>query len=112
MSAYKPYVSQRVDYAQRFLVRFQREVLDRGRTNYPFPQLCDMAAIPRDLRAALLQDLIQRGYVQSQGGELISLTAAGVQLVSTPPPPVESSDNPSPHDRESRVRTPGSGPRG
>ena len=112
MSTYLPRVGQRVDYARRFLVRFQREVHDRGRTDHPFPQLCDMAAIPHDLRAALLQDLIQRGYVQSQGGDLISLTAAGLQLVSTPPLPVETSDNPSLHDRESRVRTPGSGTRG
>lgn len=77
----------------------------------PFPHLCDMAAIPRDLRAALLQDLTRRSYVESQGGDRTSsLTAAGLQVISTPPP-VETSDNPSPHDRASRVRTPGSGTR-
>jgi hypothetical protein len=110
MGAHKPYGSQRVDYARRFLVRFQREVLDRGRTDHPFPHLCDMAAIPRDLRAALLQNLMQCNYVESQGGDRISLTAAGLQLIGTAPP-VETSDNPSPHDRASRVRTPGSGTR-
>lgn len=105
-----PHARKRVDYARRLLVRFQREVLDRGRQDHPFPQLCDMAAIPRDLRAALLHDLMQRNYVESQGGDRISLTTAGLQLTNTPPP-VETSDNPSPHDRASRVRTPGSGTR-
>ena len=110
MGDYTPHARQRVDYARRLLVRFQREVLDRGRPDHPFPHLCDMAAIPRDLRAALLQDLTRRSYVESQGGDRISLTAAGLQLIRTPPP-VEVSDNPSPHDRASRVRTPGSGTR-
>ena len=112
MGEHGPHVRHRADYTQSLLVRLQREVRDRGRTAHPFPRLCDMAAIPRDLRAALLHDLVQRGYVQPEGGDLVSLTAAGRQLASTPPPPVAMTDNPSPREGESLARPPGSSARG
>jgi hypothetical protein len=83
MSLREPYIKRDTNYAQRLLVRFQREVLDRGRKVSSFPKLCDMAAIPRDLRAALLQTLVLRGHVQPEGGDLVSLTAAGTQQAAT-----------------------------
>jgi hypothetical protein len=83
MSLREPYIKRETNYAQRLLVRFQREVLDRGRKVSSFPKLCDMAAIPRDLRAALLQTLVLRGHVQPEGGDLVSLTAAGTQQAAT-----------------------------
>ncbi len=84
MSLREPYLKHDTNYAQRFLVRFQREMLDRGRKANSFPRLCDMTAIPRDLRAALLRTLVLDGYVQQQAGDLISLTAAGTQQATAP----------------------------
>jgi len=84
MSLHEPYHKRETNYAQRLLVRFQREVLDRGRKVNSFPKLCDMAAIPRDLRAALLQTLVLHGHVQPEGGDLVSLTAAGIKQAASP----------------------------
>lgn len=109
MSLHEPNLRHRADYVQRLLARLQREAFDRGRTAHPFSRLCDMASIPHDLRAALLQRLVLHGHVQPEGGDLISLTAAGLQLASTPP--VAASDNASPRDGESLARPPGGGTR-
>ena len=112
MGEHGPQVRHRADYTQRLLGRFRREVLDRGRQAQAFPRLCDMVAIPRDLRAALLQDLVQRGYVQPEGGDLVSLTAAGLQAATAPSPPAAMTDNPTPRDGESLARLPGGRERG
>jgi hypothetical protein len=71
-----------------------------------------MSAIPRDLRAALLKNLVLQGYLQPEVGDLVSLTAAGKLAATAPLAPSGPSDNPSPHDTSSRVRTPGSGAHG
>jgi hypothetical protein len=107
LSLNEPSLTHVTNYAQRLLVRLQREVFDRGRKAHDFPRLCDMTAIPRDLRAALLQNLVLHGYVQAQGGDLIALTPTGSQLAKMPAAVAAQSDNPSPRDGESLARTPG-----
>jgi hypothetical protein len=43
-----------------------------------------MVSIPRDLRAGLLKTLVGKGYVKAEGGDLVSITAAGTKLASSP----------------------------
>ena len=112
MSPHERSLTRELHHAQRLLSRLQREVRDRGRAAHPFARLCDMAAIPRDLRAALLDSLVLHGYVQPEGGDLVALTGAGARLASAPPPPGAPTDNPSPRDGASLARPPGSGMRG
>lgn len=113
MSLHEPSLLHGTNYGQRFLVRLQREVVNHGPRAHPFARLCDMAAIPRDLRADLLGQLVRAGYITGVG-DLVRITEAGRQLVAAPlaqPPLAEATRNPSPHDSASRARPPGSGTR-
>jgi hypothetical protein len=112
LSLNEPSLTHVTNYAQRLLVRLQREVFDRGRKAHDFRRLCDMAAIPRDLRTALLQSLVRHGYVQAQGGDLVALTTTGMQLAKAPAPVAALSNNPSPREGSTLARTPGSRMRG
>ena len=71
-----------------------------------FGVVCDTMSIPRDLREQLLMDLLREHYI-TRDGDRVSITEAGKQLASMPPPPVVVARTPAPRDRASRARTPG-----
>ncbi len=92
-----------------------KQVIDRlyretGATS--FARICDTISIPRDLRSGLLDQLVEAGYVTGEANQVQS-KAKEVVLSREPvmSPPVEETRNPSPHDSESRARTPGTGRR-
>lgn len=86
-----------------------KQVLDwlhRERDAHTFAAICDRISIPRDLRQGLLEQLVSAGYVTSEGDRM-RLTEAGKQLATAPVrSPDDPTQNPSPSDKESRVRTP------
>jgi hypothetical protein len=84
MSLREPNIKRETNYAQRLLERLQRELTDRGRKTSSFSDVCDMVAVPRDLRAALRRTLEGKGYVKPEGGDLVSITAAGTKLATSP----------------------------
>jgi hypothetical protein len=84
MSLREPRRKHETDHSQRLLERLQRELTDRGRKTSSFSAVCDMVAIPRDLRAALLKTLVGKGYIKAEGGDLVSITPAGTKLASSP----------------------------
>jgi hypothetical protein len=43
-----------------------------------------MVSIPRDLRAGLLKTLVGKGYVKPEGGDQVSITAAGTKMATSP----------------------------
>ena len=84
MSLHEPHRRHQTDHSQRLLARLQRELSERGRKTSSFSDVCDMVSIPRDLRAALLKTLMSKGYVKSESGDQISMTAAGTKLATSP----------------------------
>ena len=84
MSLREPRRRHETNHPQRLLERLQRELTERGRKTSSYPELCDMVAIPRDLRAGLLKTLVGKGYVKPEGGDQISITAAGTKLATSP----------------------------
>jgi DNA-binding IclR family transcriptional regulator len=113
MSLREPNLPTPNDHVRHFLDRLTREARDTGRSAFPYAELCSRAGIPRDLREKLLVNLLREKYV-SREGDLVRITPAGTKHAGSPvtqSPPVDKADNPSPFDRESRIRTPGSGTR-
>ena len=45
-----------------------------------YAEICDMISIPRDLRAALLANVIAQGYATDEGAGRVYLTAQGIAL--------------------------------
>ncbi len=84
MSLHEPRRTHETNHSQRLLERLQREATERGRKTSSFSEVCDMVAIPRDLRAGLLKTLVGKGYVKSEGGDQVSITAAGTKLATSP----------------------------
>jgi hypothetical protein len=84
MSLNEPQRKHQTDYPQRLLERLQRELTERGRKTSSFSQLCDMASIPRDLRAALLKSLVGKGYLKAESGDHVSITPAGARQATSP----------------------------
>lgn len=84
MSLREPNIKRETNYAQLLLARLQRESTERGRRTVSFSDVCDMVAVPRDLRAALRRSLEGKGYVKQEGGDLVSITAAGTKLATSP----------------------------
>jgi hypothetical protein len=72
------------NYPQRLLAQLQRELTERGRKTSSYPELRDMVAIPRDLRAGPSKTLVGKGYVQPEDDDPISITAAGTRLATSP----------------------------
>jgi hypothetical protein len=112
MSLREPNLPTPNDHIRRFLDRFTREARDTGRSAFSFTELSSRASIPRDLRERLLSNLLREEYVTREGDQ-VRITSAGMTLVATPliPVPLGTPNNPSPSDRQSRVRTPGDGTR-
>ena len=94
--------------SKQIIDRLYRETGTGSVAPKSFTAICDMISIPRDLRARLLDQLVREGYVTREG-DGVRLTEAGKHLALTPAPSAEAPRSPSPHDRESRARTPGSG---
>ena len=84
MSLHEPRRTHEADHTRRLLGRLQRELTERGRKTSSFADLCDMVSIPRDLRAPLLRALVGKGYVKPEGGDKVSITAAGTKLAISP----------------------------
>jgi DNA-binding IclR family transcriptional regulator len=84
MSLREPRRTHETNHLQRLLERLQRELTERGRKSSSFSDLCDMVAIPRDLRAPLLKTLVDKGYVKSEAGGQVSITPAGTKLATSP----------------------------
>lgn len=98
-------------HVKQVLDRLYRESSAGNRAVTSFATICDMVSIPRDLRTSLFEQLVSEGYVTSQGDK-VRITEAGSQLATVSvTPPDDPTRNPSPSDRESRVRTPRSGRR-
>jgi hypothetical protein len=113
MSLREPNLPTPNNHVRHFLERLIREARDTGHAAFPFADLCSRAGIPRDLREKLLASLLREKYVAREG-DLVRITPAGTKLAGSPPtqsPPADPAGNPSPFDRESRIRTPGSGTR-
>jgi len=93
-------------HVKQVLDRLHRETGARS-----FAAICDRISIPRDLRASLLEQLVSEGYVTSEGDK-VRLTEEGKHVATAPvTSPDDPTQNPSPSDRESRVRTPNRGKR-
>jgi DNA-binding IclR family transcriptional regulator len=84
MSLHEPRRRHETNHLQRLLDRLQRELSERGRKTSSYADVCDMVAIPRDLRASLLKTLVSKGYVKTEGSDQISITPAGTKLASSP----------------------------
>lgn len=112
MSLHEPHRPTPNTYDQQILAQLQRAITATGRPSAAFVELCDRASIPRDLRRQLLDQLVAGRYVTRQGDD-VQITKAGQQLANSPfmPPAGALPGTPSPFDRESRVRLPGSGTR-
>ena len=95
-------------HVKQFVARLYRQVGGVQQGSLAFAAICDMISTPRDLRAGLLAQLLAAGLVE-RAGDRVRLTEAGRQLAVAAPVADEAPATPSPHDRESRVRTPGSG---
>ena len=91
-----------------------KQVLDRLHREtgaHAFATICDRISIPRDLRPGLLEQLVTAGYITSEDDQ-VRLTEEGKQVAPAPvTSPDDPTQNPSPSDRESRVRTPNRGKR-
>jgi hypothetical protein len=73
-----------VDYAKVVLARLYRDTILGGRETGSFLMLCTAANIPADLRAGLLQELTDQGYVTDQDFGQIGITARGIEAVIAP----------------------------
>ena len=96
---------------KQFIDRLHRQAGADRQEGLPFTAICDMISIPRDLRAGLREQLVDAVLVVV-AGDRVRLTEVGRQFaIAAAPGPDGPPSNPSPQDRESRVRTPGSGTR-
>jgi len=69
---------------KQVLARLQHEATAGNRAITAFAAICDMVSIPRDLRAGLLEELVNEGYVTRQG-DTVHITEVGKALAASPP---------------------------
>ncbi len=101
MGLNEPRRKQPNDYARLVLEQLHRVVVSSGRQESSFSELCNRASIPRDLRAALLQQLLSERYVTQAGRDTITITPKGTTLATAP---IIASPHDEPSPRFSRSR--------
>ncbi len=69
---------------KQVLMRLHHEAGAGSRASTSFAAICDMVSIPRDLRASLLEQLVNEGYVTRQG-DTVHITEAGKALAASLP---------------------------
>ena len=69
---------------KQVLMRLQHEAGAGSRAITSFAAICDMVSIPRDLRASLLEQLVNEGYVTREG-DTVRITEVGKALAVSPP---------------------------
>ncbi len=69
---------------KQVLMRLHHEAGVGSRATTAFAAICDMVSIPRDLRASLLEELVNEGYVTRQG-DTVRITESGKELAVSPP---------------------------
>jgi hypothetical protein len=77
----EPEPRQPVDYAKVVLARLYRDTVLGGRETSSVLMLCTAANLPPDLRAGLLQELTDQGYVTDQDAGQIGITERGIEAV-------------------------------
>ena len=84
MSLREPHFKPKTNHVQLVLHRLHQQAPTPAGRGVDFRALCTMVSIPHDLRAGLLQTLVDKGYVTQEANETIRITKAGTNLALTP----------------------------